>query len=110
MSSERDPLLHNPDAPQLQKITENKPIHPYYVVVVSFLAKLCFFISTTTQVDILLELVFRLYWNSHDEAQSPFIEDKCAHPSVRQYFTILNTLVGSWRAWAVCFSLPTPGR
>ncbi|KAJ6569453.1 major facilitator superfamily domain-containing protein [Mycena capillaripes] len=94
MSTEQDPLLE-PEAPQPQNDLERaeNPIHPYYIAVVAFLAKLCFFISTTTQVEILRELVCRLYWTYHDEAHSPLPGDKCQDLSVRQYFTVLKTIV-----------------
>jgi len=96
MSTERDPLLPEPQVPQQQNdselLSDHKTIHPYYVAVVSFLAKLCFFISTTTQVEILLELVCRLYWNHHNETDFP-LGERCAHPAVRQYFTIVKALV-----------------
>ncbi|KAJ7652097.1 major facilitator superfamily domain-containing protein [Mycena polygramma] len=96
MSTERDPLL---DAPQLSQEPEDSvqipiPIHPYYIAAVAFLAKLCYCISVTTQVEILLELVCRLYWTYYSNGNSPLLGDRCEHHSVRQYFTILNTAVG----------------
>ncbi|KAJ7788558.1 major facilitator superfamily domain-containing protein [Mycena olivaceomarginata] len=95
MATERDPLLQEvaePDVVAQEEPSPSPQIHPYYIVVVAFLAKLCFFISTTTDVEILLELVCRLYWNAHD--RSPVPGDRCAHPSVRRYFTMLGSLVG----------------
>ncbi|KAJ7781966.1 major facilitator superfamily domain-containing protein [Mycena maculata] len=92
-SNEREPLLQSELAgPPAQK--ESKPIHPYYIVVVSFLAKLCALISTTTLVEVLLQLVCRLYWGDAPSPSVPEDSLKCSHPSVRQYFAILNSLVG----------------
>ncbi|KAJ6486948.1 major facilitator superfamily domain-containing protein [Mycena sanguinolenta] len=88
MSTERQPLLEEiHDSPE-----DAEPPSPYYFTVVAFLAKLCFFISTTTAVEILLELVCRLYWNSHDH-YSPPPGERCSHPSVRRYFVMLKSLV-----------------
>ncbi|KAJ7107812.1 major facilitator superfamily domain-containing protein [Mycena epipterygia] len=98
MSTERDPLLHaqeSEDSAPAQK--EPAPIHPYYIVAVSFLVNLCAFFSETTMVEILFELVCRLYWHflgGGAHAPFPGDSDKCAHPSVRRYFTMLMTLSG----------------
>ncbi|KAJ6498099.1 major facilitator superfamily domain-containing protein [Mycena vitilis] len=93
MSTERAPLLTGPQLPQQQK---DEPVHiqPYYIAAVAFLAKLCYALSVTTQVEILLELVCRLYWTYHGDAHAPFRGDRCEHHSVRQYFTILKSTVG----------------
>ncbi|KAJ7237304.1 major facilitator superfamily domain-containing protein [Mycena haematopus] len=89
MPTEHQPLLEGYyDPPEDPKPTPS----PYYFTVVAFLAKLCFFISATTVVEILLELVCRAYWNSHDP-YSPPPGDRCAHPSVRRYFAMLKSLV-----------------
>ncbi|KAF7357606.1 MFS general substrate transporter [Mycena sanguinolenta] len=100
MPTEQDPLLQDRDESQELDIrvldeyptSPSSRIHPYYIAVVAFLARLCFFISTTTSVEILLELVCRLYWHSHN-TYSPLPGDRCAHPSVRRYFTMLQSLV-----------------
>ncbi|KAJ6467036.1 hypothetical protein DFH09DRAFT_1381555 [Mycena vulgaris] len=108
MSTERDPLLHAQEsedsAPAAQK--EPAPIHPYYIVVVAFLVNLCAFFTETTMVEILFELVCRLYWHFlGDGAHAPFPgdSDKCAHPSVRRYFTMLITLSGVMESAAGLF-------
>ncbi|KAF7349295.1 MFS general substrate transporter [Mycena sanguinolenta] len=90
MPTERQPLLEEVrDPPE-----DAEPPSPYYFTVpVAFLAKLCFFISTTTAVEILLEIVCRLYWNSQHGPYSPPPGDRCAHPSVRRYFVMLKSLV-----------------
>ncbi|KAF8189826.1 major facilitator superfamily domain-containing protein [Mycena galopus ATCC 62051] len=96
MSTERDPLLQEilePDAHQAESPSiTRKPFGPRYAAVIAFLFKLCFFISATTAVEILQELVCRLYWNYHDTT-FPLPGDRCADPSVRRYFAMLQSLV-----------------
>ncbi|KAJ6558332.1 major facilitator superfamily domain-containing protein [Mycena capillaripes] len=99
MSTERDPLLNGQEPEDSASAVENEPasIHLYYIVIVSFLVNLCTFFSETTMVEILLELVCGLYWYYlGDGAHAPFPgdSDKCAHPSVRRYFTMVITLSG----------------
>ncbi|KAJ7107802.1 hypothetical protein C8R44DRAFT_885199 [Mycena epipterygia] len=102
---ERDPLLHaqesDDSAPAAQK--KPAPIHHYYIVAVSFLVNLCAFFSETTMVEILFELICRLYWHFvGDGTHAPFPgdSDKCAHPPVRRYSTMLMTLLGVMKSGA----------
>ncbi|KAJ7100555.1 major facilitator superfamily domain-containing protein [Mycena crocata] len=101
MSTERDPLLNGQPVESEHSASagqkEPASIHPYYIVIVSFLVHLCIFFSQTTMVEILLELVCRLYWYYlDDDEHTPFPgdSDKCAHQSVKRYFTMLMTLSG----------------
>ncbi|KAJ7107847.1 major facilitator superfamily domain-containing protein [Mycena epipterygia] len=97
MATERDPLLHAQESedstPAAQQ--EPAPIHSYYIVAVLFLVNLCAFFLKTTMVNILLELVCRLYWYFlGDGAHAPFPgdSDKCTDPSVFWYFLMLLNL------------------
>lgn len=99
MATEDSPLLPSlsPEDADASLVAPVKTFHTaYYILPAALLTRLAATLPSTTLLEVVLQIVCRLYWNGQDPDSVPDDEaiarGRCSDPNVQQIFTLVVTI------------------